>query len=317
MLTARPALAARRPPTRSRPSLEREPDWSAIRRRRRRTSGGCSNAVSRKDPKRRLRDIAIARLEIEEAWSPCSPGGGSRGGRILPPRWPRLVRWARGGGGVLCWSSGAARVGMQRSEYFWRNPLEGANFTRLTDFEGAEHHAAISRDGSSSRFSPTARRLGRVGQPGRDRRRPQPHQWQRAELRNPATRTLGFSPDGSLVTIWSRVSDPAGGGLVDAGWAVPTMGGPLRPVPERHLRARLVARRRDASSTTRPRRAIRCSSPSRREGRAPDLRARGRACTTTFPSGRTTARSSTSSRDFRWTRWKSGAIRPPGASRRG
>jgi Tol biopolymer transport system component len=49
------------------------------------------------------------------------------------------------------------------------------------------------------------------------------------ELRNPGTRTIGFSPDGSLVTLWSRVSNSAGGGQVDAGWAVPTMGGPLRP----------------------------------------------------------------------------------------
>ena len=49
------------------------------------------------------------------------------------------------------------------------------------------------------------------------------------ELRNPATRTVGFSPDGSLVILWSRVPDSARGGLVDAGWAVPTMGGPLRP----------------------------------------------------------------------------------------
>jgi Tol biopolymer transport system component len=49
------------------------------------------------------------------------------------------------------------------------------------------------------------------------------------ELRNPATRTVGFSPDGSLVTLWSRVPDAVKGSVVDAGWAVPTMGGALRP----------------------------------------------------------------------------------------
>ncbi len=49
------------------------------------------------------------------------------------------------------------------------------------------------------------------------------------ELRNPATRTLGFTPDGTLVTLWRRVPDSARGGLVNAGWAVPTLGGPLRP----------------------------------------------------------------------------------------
>jgi Tol biopolymer transport system component len=46
------------------------------------------------------------------------------------------------------------------------------------------------------------------------------------ELRNPGTRTVGFSPDGSFVTLWSRVPNP---GSVDAGWAVPTLGGPLVP----------------------------------------------------------------------------------------
>ena len=46
---------------------------------------------------------------------------------------------------------------------------------------------------------------------------------------NPGTRTIGFHPDGSSVILWSRVPDSTKGGLVNAGWAVPTMGGPLRP----------------------------------------------------------------------------------------
>ena len=36
------------------------------------------------------------------------------------------------------------------------------------------------------------------------------------ELRNPATRTVGFSPDGTLVTLWRRVPDSAG-----ADWSMP------------------------------------------------------------------------------------------------
>jgi Tol biopolymer transport system component len=116
------------------------------------------------------------------------------------------------------------------SEYFWRNPLEGAKVTRVTDFEGAEHHAAISRDGKFVAFLSerdgtwdawaTQVGTGEVHNLTKGRVR---------ELRNPATRTVGFSPDGSLVTLWSRLPDSAMGGLVDAGWAVPTMGGPLRP----------------------------------------------------------------------------------------
>jgi Tol biopolymer transport system component len=50
-----------------------------------------------------------------------------------------------------------------------------------------------------------------------------------SELRNPATRTVGFHPDGTQVILWGRVPDATGGGLVNAGWAVPTMGGALRP----------------------------------------------------------------------------------------
>jgi len=34
----------------------------------------------------------------------------------------------------------------------WRNPLEGATFTRLTDFEGAEEDAIISPDGNFVTF---------------------------------------------------------------------------------------------------------------------------------------------------------------------
>ena len=30
------------------------------------------------------------------------------------------------------------------------------------------------------------------------------------ELRNPGTRTLGFNPDGTLVTLWRRVRIPTG-----------------------------------------------------------------------------------------------------------
>ena len=133
---------------------------------------------------------------------------------------------------------------LQRSEYFWRNPLEGATVTRLTDFEGAEHHAAISRDGKfvvflSDRDGTWDAWATQVGTG-------EVHNLTNGsvlELRNPGTRTVGFSPDGSLVTLWSRVPDSAGGGVVDAGWAVPTMGGPLRPYLNRRFRARLVARR--------------------------------------------------------------------------
>ena len=54
---------------------------------------------------------------------------------------------------------------LQRSDYFWRNPLEGAKVTRLTDFEGAEHHAAISRDGNFVVFLSDRDGRGTFGSP--------------------------------------------------------------------------------------------------------------------------------------------------------
>ncbi len=38
------------------------------------------------------------------------------------------------------------------SDYFWQNPLAGARFTRLTDWEGSEVDAAISSDGKFVAF---------------------------------------------------------------------------------------------------------------------------------------------------------------------
>ena len=108
--------------------------------------------------------------------------------------------------------------------------LEGAKVTRLTDFEGGEHHAAISRDGKFVTF--LSDRDGTWDAWATQVGTGEVHNLTKGslkELRNPATRTLGLSPDGSLVILWSRVPNSTSGGLVDAGWAVPTMGGAIRP----------------------------------------------------------------------------------------
>jgi Tol biopolymer transport system component/DNA-binding winged helix-turn-helix (wHTH) protein len=110
------------------------------------------------------------------------------------------------------------------------DPLDSYTFSRLTEFEGAEEHAAISRDGRVVAF--LREREGRwdawVGHTGAD----DFHKLTDAsmgELRNPSVRTLGFSPDGSEVTIWTRTQDPSGRSTVDAGWTVPTFGGAPQP----------------------------------------------------------------------------------------
>jgi Tol biopolymer transport system component/DNA-binding winged helix-turn-helix (wHTH) protein len=111
-----------------------------------------------------------------------------------------------------------------------RDPLQSAAFRRLTDFDGTEEYAAISRDGRFVVF--VADRDGSwdawVGliDSGDFRNLTQ---GRLPELRNAAVRTVGFSPDGSLVVLWTRTPDGAGAGTVDAGWAIPTFGGSLQP----------------------------------------------------------------------------------------
>ena len=173
-----------------------------------------------------MRDIGDARLEIDEALGAPASRRARAGRSRTPAPWVA----AAGAAVVLAVMAAAAAWQLRRSEFFWRNPLEGAASTRLTSLAGAPHSAAISRDGKFVAFISDHEGAwdAWVSQVGTG----DVHNLTRGsvpELRNPATRTVGFSPDGSLVTLWSRVSDRAGGGQVDAGWAVPTMGGPLRP----------------------------------------------------------------------------------------
>ena len=234
MLTGRLASGGETSPDAAAAILEPEPDWSIVPAQ---TPPGIRRLMQRcleKDLKKRLRDIGDARLEIEEALdtvhvaaTAATPKQTSSNRQKATARPARLAGWAAVAGAGLLAIAGAVIWQLEQSEHFWRNPLEGAKVTRLTDFEGAEHHAAISRDGKfvaflSDRDGSWDAWVSQVGTTnvynltkGRVR-----------ELRNPATRTVGFSPDGSLVALWSRVPDR---GSVDAGWAVPTMGGPLQP----------------------------------------------------------------------------------------
>ena len=118
----------------------------------------------------------------------------------------------------------AAIVWVQKTERFWRNPLEGARFQAVTDFDGTEREAAVSRDGKFVAF--LSGQEGHtdvwVTQPGSG----QFHNLTRGsapELGNPSVRALGFSPDSSLVTVWLR--KPAGPTWQIGIWAIPTLGG--------------------------------------------------------------------------------------------
>jgi len=109
--------------------------------------------------------------------------------------------------------------------------LVGARFQQLTDFEGVQQAAALSRDGRFVAF--LSDREGRMdvwltqvgtGQFANLTRGSMP------ELVNPSVRTLGFSPDGTLVTFWARKSSP--GAAEISIWSVPLLGGAPRPYLE-------------------------------------------------------------------------------------
>jgi Tol biopolymer transport system component len=110
--------------------------------------------------------------------------------------------------------------------------LIDATFLPLTDFDGIEQAAAVSRDGRLVAF--LSDRDGQmdvwVTQPGVG----QFYNLTRgsvAELVNPSVRTLGFSPDGTLVTFWARQPDGSGQSAIST-WGVPVLGGQARPYLE-------------------------------------------------------------------------------------
>lgn len=126
----------------------------------------------------------------------------------------------------------AVVIWFERSDHFWRNPIAGASYQSITGFGGENDAAAVSRDGKFVAF--LSDRGGRtdvwVTQVGSG----QFHNLTRGidgELVNPSIRTLGFTPDGSLVTFWlRRRSRPTGEDI--SIWSVPTLGGEPRPYLE-------------------------------------------------------------------------------------
>ena len=177
----------------------------------------------------RTRDLPAAQGNENNPPSPNPPE--------LPPRSAisvSLTRWrfvlplvAAGAALTL-----GASLWFQRAEYFWRSPIADARFQAVTDFEGAAEGAALSRDGQFVAF--LSDRDGQmdvwVTQVGSG----QLHNLTRGSapgLSNPSLRTLGFSPDGSLVTFWFRKQDGSSGGDISVR-AVPMLGGQPRPYLE-------------------------------------------------------------------------------------
>jgi Tol biopolymer transport system component/predicted Ser/Thr protein kinase len=128
-------------------------------------------------------------------------------------------------------AAAAATWRLQRQDYFWRNPLVGARFEKITDWPGTELDASISHDGKFVAF--LSDRDGFydtwVTQVGSGEFR-NLTQGRFSTLLHENTRTTGFNADGTQV--WLRTSAPGGTpNLLKAPSLslVPTMGGGIRP----------------------------------------------------------------------------------------
>ncbi len=125
-----------------------------------------------------------------------------------------------------------ASLWLQKTEYFWKNPIAGAQLQTVSEFEGGGLSAAVSHDGHfvaflSDRDGQTDVWVTQVGSG-------EFHNLTRAgvpELLNPSIRTLGFSHDDSLVTFWVRKHDSSSSSDINI-WAVPVLGGQPKPYLE-------------------------------------------------------------------------------------
>jgi Tol biopolymer transport system component len=177
----------------------------------------------------RSRNVRVAQQKGDDVPSPIP--------LALPPRAavpaPR-IRWRI----ILPLAAVTALLGiavsfwLRKTEYFWRDPIAGARLQTVTEFEGVEQAATVSRDGQFIAFLSDRDGLMDVWvtQVGSG----QFHNLTRGsfpELANPSLRTLGFSPDGSFVTFWSRKQDGSNAENISI-WGVPTLGGQPRPYLE-------------------------------------------------------------------------------------
>jgi Tol biopolymer transport system component len=146
---------------------------------------------------------------------------------VLRARPARVALLALAVGSVLI--AGALAWFAAETDYFWRSPLAHARFTRLLDFAGTEQAAAISRDGRFVAF--LAEQDGQMdawlSEVGSGTYRNLTH-GEVPDLVNPLIRTLGFSADSSLVSIWTRRAGGSQPGDVNV-YGAPTGGGPLQP----------------------------------------------------------------------------------------
>src|SRR6185436_13928581 len=115
--------------------IEREPDWRAVPETTPDVVRRLLERCLRKDVRRRLRDIADARIEIEDAIAAAAApidGTPSVPERRLPNRARRWAPLASIAGLILA-SAVVITWRLWVTDYFWQNPLADARPARLTD----------------------------------------------------------------------------------------------------------------------------------------------------------------------------------------
>ena len=171
-----------------------------------------------KDPKRRLRDIADARADLDDALQGNAPA--------MVPGHPTVAsthsHWSRWVAIILIGLVSALAIWtVRRPNPAPVDPLANATFIRLTNFQGDEAEAALSPDGKfaaflSDRDGPLDLWLTQVGSGRFLNLTRESHMPGLRPVRN-----IGFSGDGS--EIWF------GGAPVARMRIMPMMGGPPRP----------------------------------------------------------------------------------------
>jgi len=223
--------------------LTREPDWSALPSTVPDRLTTLLERCLRKESTARLRDLGEARIELQDLLA--SPSGAQPSRKLFPVRKKKTLgesssrnarhrlRLPAALAAALLLLGSAGYWQLIRNDYFWKNPLDGAQFTKLTDWPGIELDASISPDGKFAAFLSNRDGIfdAYVTQLGSG----DFHNLtggKSSALLHEMARTTGFNADSTQVWIRTpaltleRINIFTGPPSLSL---VPTMGGPLRP----------------------------------------------------------------------------------------
>jgi hypothetical protein len=200
--------------------LHTDPDWERLPADTPPTVRRLLRRSLAKDPRKRLHHIADARLELEDSDPPPPAAGGSTRGYKIAVLVLAVALIASLTAGLLSSVQPAA----DRSASAGENPLAGARFSKVTNFEGSEFGAGISPDGRfvtfvSDRDGPFDIFVSQIGTGAFRNLTQGEDEFALKDVRAPV-RPLGFTGDGS--EIWFSC------GPGQRMRTVPLLGGPVR-----------------------------------------------------------------------------------------